>query len=227
MTSKKEDMVRPRHVALVGDGHGAPGTAEALKRSLARLESAAGQLFDAGVVIISFQDRWLESLLAGPEVGETAGVLGDFLKRWQPPAGATLLFRGEAGTLPAPMAFLAGRYAAPPPDGGRCLVWFLNYGGKEEILRAARRMALSPGGDDAAPEAFERHLYTAGLPDPDFIIYTGGGSTLPDFMVYQMSYAELHFLPRPWTEVTPADMEEALRDYVSRERRYGRVTPGS
>src|ERR1019366_973700 len=106
------------------------------------------------------------------------------------------------------------------------LIVALNYGSRTEVLDAARSYAsaVSAGREklnDASGEAFERHLYTAGLPDPDLVIRTSGESRISNFLLLQAAYAEFHFTPVLWPDFTKADLEAAIADYARRERRYG------
>ncbi|MBQ8080546.1 MAG: di-trans,poly-cis-decaprenylcistransferase, partial [Clostridia bacterium] len=102
----------------------------------------------------------------------------------------------------------------------------LNYGGRQEIVRAARRLAqrveageISAGEVDEA--AFERELYTAGLPDVDLLIRTSGEMRLSGFLLYQSAYAEFLFPKKLWPDFTLEDYHEALEAYARRDRRFG------
>ena len=106
----------------------------------------------------------------------------------------------------------------------------LNYGARDEIVRAARalvseciRRKLSPSGLDE--EGFARHLDTSTLPDPDLIIRTGGERRLSNFLAWQSAYAELVFLDVPWPEFGRDDLAAAVNEFHRRDRRYGAVTP--
>lgn len=102
----------------------------------------------------------------------------------------------------------------------------LNYGGRAEIVRAARIMAekclrgeMSP--DRITEEILADHLYTAGLPDPDMIIRTGGESRLSNFLLWQASYAELYVTEIKWPDFTKEDLIRMIGNFQGRERRYG------
>jgi undecaprenyl diphosphate synthase len=103
-----------------------------------------------------------------------------------------------------------------------------NYGGRDEILRAVRRLAADARGGRIVPEAISEtdiatRLDTAGLPDPDLIIRTSGEVRLSNFLLWQAAYAELIFMPVLWPDFGDAEFEAALNEYFSRERRYGGV----
>ena len=98
-----------------------------------------------------------------------------------------------------------------------------NYGGRREIVDAARALIREGVGLDAIDEeTFARRLYTAELPDPDLLIRTGGEQRVSNFLLWQVAYAELHATPVLWPDFAEADLDKALADYASRQRRFGR-----
>jgi undecaprenyl diphosphate synthase len=100
----------------------------------------------------------------------------------------------------------------------------LNYGGRDEIVRAVRRIAtrgLSPAQIDA--EAVADELYTVGQPDPDLLIRTSGEQRLSNYLLWQCAYSEFYFTNVPWPDFTPEELDKALADYASRQRRFGKT----
>jgi undecaprenyl diphosphate synthase len=97
-----------------------------------------------------------------------------------------------------------------------------NYGGRDEIVRAVKRM-IADGVDQESvtPESFASYLYTAGMPDPDLIIRTSGELRTSNFLLWQAAFAEYHFCEKFWPEFGADDLESAVADYKSRERRFG------
>lgn len=105
----------------------------------------------------------------------------------------------------------------------------ISYGGREELVRAARRLAQRVAAGELAPEALdegdlEGELFTAGLPDPDLLIRTSGEYRLSNFLLWQLAYTELHVSPTLWPDFTRNDLFAAIAEYQGRERRFGRVT---
>jgi undecaprenyl diphosphate synthase len=105
----------------------------------------------------------------------------------------------------------------------------LSYGSRFEIVRAARIMAekcvsgqFDP--DDFSEKLFASHLYTAGLPDPDLLIRTGGEFRLSNFLLWQLSYAELYITETMWPDFNNEKFIEALKSFQSRERRFGQTS---
>ncbi len=99
-----------------------------------------------------------------------------------------------------------------------------DYGGRDEILGAVRRIireGLTPEQVDEA--TFCRYLFTADCPDPDLIIRTGGEQRISNFLLWQSAYSEFYHTCTLWPDLQPAELEEALESYRSRQRRYGKV----
>jgi undecaprenyl diphosphate synthase len=106
------------------------------------------------------------------------------------------------------------------------LIVALSYGGRAEIVEAARCIAegVRAGRIDPATvdeDQFERFLYTAGIPDPDLLIRTSGEKRISNFLLWQCAYAELVFLERLWPDFTRDDLESAITEFHGRDRRYG------
>ena len=104
----------------------------------------------------------------------------------------------------------------------------LNYGGQQEIIRAAQKLAEHVANGDMEPEdidrkAFESELYTAGLPDVDFLIRTSGEMRLSNFLLYQLAYAEFYQTDTLWPDFDRHAYDEALLAYAKRNRRFGGV----
>lgn len=99
----------------------------------------------------------------------------------------------------------------------------LNYGGRDEILRAVKKIMKEKIPPEKINEqAFGQFLYTNGEPDPDLIIRTGGEVRLSNFLLWQMSYAELYFTDTLWPDFTPAKLDKAIAEYQKRQRRFGK-----
>jgi undecaprenyl diphosphate synthase len=109
-------------------------------------------------------------------------------------------------------------------DGERLLLNIaFNYAGRTELVDAVRSIVRSGVPADAIDEStISRVLYTAGLPDPDLVIRTGGEHRLSNFLIWQSAYAELITSDTLWPDFGPADLDLALAEYASRTRRFGR-----
>jgi len=107
---------------------------------------------------------------------------------------------------------------------GLTLCLAFDYGGRDELVQAARRIA-SAGipGDNIDESVLARYLYLSDIPDPDLVIRTGGESRLSNFLLWQTAYSELYFTPVLWPDFGHKDVEEALSEYKRRQRRFGKV----
>jgi len=104
----------------------------------------------------------------------------------------------------------------------------LSYGARDELARAARLLAQKCVNgkmcvEDITPEAISAHLYTVNLPDPDLLIRTGGEARLSNFLLWQLSYAEIFFTSVMWPDFRKEIFLQAILDFQQRERRFGRI----
>jgi undecaprenyl diphosphate synthase len=103
-----------------------------------------------------------------------------------------------------------------------------NYGGRQEIIHAAREIVKAGIPPKEINEAlFARYLFTAGLPDPDLIIRTSGEMRVSNFLIWQGAYSEYYVTPTYWPSFDRAELEKALEEFASRERRFGLLTDSS
>ncbi|TAH36467.1 MAG: di-trans,poly-cis-decaprenylcistransferase [Planctomycetota bacterium] len=164
------------------------------------------------------------------------GVLMKLLRRYLREERRTLLEHGvrlralgRLADLPADVRELLAESEQATAGGERCTLRLgLSYGGRQEICDAVVRIAedvaagrLSPG--ELTPGMIAARLYDPGMPDPDLIIRTGGEVRLSNFLLWQSSYAEMHFTPVLWPDFRRGHLLEALQDYHRRVRRFGRV----
>ncbi len=102
----------------------------------------------------------------------------------------------------------------------------LNYGGRDEILSAARRYAedyAAGRAPELTEESFGGYLYSAGIPDPDLLIRPGGELRISNFLLWQCAYAEFYFTDVLWPDFTPAELDKAIAEFNRRDRRFGGV----
>lgn len=111
-------------------------------------------------------------------------------------------------------------------NAGMCLCLAVNYGSRSELTDAVQQIAreaaagtLKP--DDISEETISQHLYTSGMPDPDLVIRTAGEMRISNFLLWQISYAELWVTDKCWPEFRRPDLIAALKDYAARDRRFG------
>lgn len=128
---------------------------------------------------------------------------------------------GDVDELPQDIQELIKKAEEKTASGKRLeLILAVNYGGRAEILRAAKGMAEE---GEFSVEAFRRHLYLPHVPDPDLLIRTSGEQRISNFLLWQMAYTELYFTPVLWPDFSEKEYIKALLDYQKRERRFGRI----
>ena len=107
---------------------------------------------------------------------------------------------------------------------GLTLCLAFDYGGRDEVVQAARRIADARiPGDNIDESVFTHYLYSTDIPDPDLLIRTGGESRLSNFLLWQAAYSELYFTTVLWPDFGHKDVEEALSEYKRRQRRFGKI----
>jgi undecaprenyl diphosphate synthase len=229
----------PAHIAIIMDGNGRWAAARGLPRAAghrAGLEAVRRTIDackDCGVRVLTLYafstENWrrpadeVASLmrLLGEAVVEEAAEL---VRR-----GVQLRLSGDLTTLDPTLRGQVEQLLALTQDN-RDLVLNVayNYGGRAEIVGAARRLAADAAGGHLAPEGIDEklvgaYLYTAGLPDPDLLIRTGGEQRISNFLLWQVAYTELYFCDVFWPDFDRTHLLAALADYQHRRRRFGGV----
>lgn len=230
----------PEHVAIIMDGNGR----WAKQRGLPRLEghrrgakavrATLTAAFEAGVKYLTLYAFSVENWKRPQdEVGGLMGLLNYFLKqelKTLQKNKIALRTIGRIDALPADVRKeLAATIKATAHHKGRTLVLALNYGSRTEIADAARAYAEAVASgkqknDEASWEDFARHLYTAGIPDPDLVIRTSGETRISNFLLMQSAYAEFIFTPVLWPDFSKDELHACLAEYARRERRFGRTS---
>ena len=140
-----------------------------------------------------------------------------------------MCFFGDTTVLPPELQELIARTREISRHYEGCQVNIcLNYGGRDEILRAVAQYAQEYKAGTApelTEESFSRYLYSAGVPDPDLLIRPGGELRLSNFLMWQSAYSELYFTDTLWPDFTEADINRAIAAYQHRDRRFGGIKP--
>jgi undecaprenyl diphosphate synthase len=230
----------PQHVAIIMDGNGR----WAKQRGLPRLEGhrqgveTVRRVVDAareiGIRYITLYAFSAENWKRPPEeVSGLMGLLDYFLKRELDnliKEKVRLHTIGRTDELPANVQRELDRVKEATKSFTQWnLILALNYGSRTEIADAARdyARAAQAGREDPAActwERFSRYLYTADFPEPDLLIRTSGETRLSNFLMMQLAYAELVFLPTLWPDFGKAELAAAVAEFGRRERRYGLTT---
>jgi undecaprenyl diphosphate synthase len=227
----------PRHVAIIMDGNGRWAAARGLPRveghrrgveAVRRTVRAAGEIGIEIVTIFSFSaENWTRP---ASEIGELMGLLRRFIRNDLAElhkSNVRVRIVGErAGLGPEIARLLHDAEELTRENNGLILVVAFNYGSRQEIVRAARRIAERVAAGALAPadigmETVGGFLDAPDLPDPDLIIRTSGEQRLSNFLLWQAAYSELVFVPTYWPDFDRAALEAAIREYQQRERRFG------
>ena len=231
--------MKPAHIAIIMDGNGRWAKARGLPRAaghragveaLRRTVRAVGDRGIEWLTVYAFSsENWSRPKA---EVNDLLGLLKTFIRRDLAElhkAGVRVRMIGERDSLsPDIRALLEEAEALTCANRAMNLVIAFNYGGRDEIARAAKVIAeaaaagtLSPA--EITPETFAQFLDTRLIPDPDLVIRTSGELRLSNFLLWQAAYSELMFLPCYWPDFGPADIDQAITTYAARERRFGGV----
>ncbi len=226
----------PRHIAVIMDGNGRWAASRGLTRveghkagsaSVHEVVEASARLGIAYLTLFAFSsENWKRP---HQEVARLWRLLREKLAKED-----GLLVRndlrlrviGRREGIPAPALREIERVEALTRDNKRMtVVVALNYGGRDEIVDAARRILregrVTPRKLD--DEVFAAHLSTAGIPDPDLLVRTSGEMRVSNFLLWQIAYAEIHVTPVLWPDFRRKELLEAVLDYQKRERRFGGV----
>jgi short-chain Z-isoprenyl diphosphate synthase len=232
----------PRHLGIVLDGHrryarqeGLPSYTDSYRAGMRRFEEFLGWAEELHIPAVT---AWVLSRenLARPseELDPYFDVLIELFERL--PARCeryhmSIRFIGSLDLLPDDVVMAAKAAEAARPEGERHLNIAMGYGGRQEIVDAARDLVAELVAKGVPPEempnridadSLARHMYSADLPDPDLLIRTSGESRLSGFLLWQSAYAEFVFVDVYWPAFRRVDFLRAIRDFSRRERRFGR-----
>ncbi|MBN1590456.1 MAG: isoprenyl transferase [Pirellulales bacterium] len=228
---------RPRHIAVIMDGNGRWAQRKGLPRieghrhgvaSVRRVVEECGRLGIEQLTLYCLSsENWkrpeleIESLMHLLEqcmVEERAGLLEQNIR---------ISVIGRREELPErTLKQIEKTIEMTRQSTGPTLCLAINYGSRAEIVDAARSIAeevragrLNP--EDITEATLDDHLYTAGMPEPDLLIRTAGEMRLSNFLLWQLSYAEIWVTEKMWPEFDEALLHQAIRDYANRKRRFG------
>ena len=240
---KKEEAVDfgclPKHIAIIMDGNGRWARSRGLPRTAGHAAGAetfrtiATYCKDIGIeylTVYAFStENWKRPV-------EEVSAIMDLLRKYLLEAiekmerdRVKMRFFGDLSPLPDELRDLCLRTEEISTHYEGCQVNIcLNYGGRDEILRAARTFAAQCAEGKQKPEKltealFSQGLWSAGIPDPDLVIRPGGEERISNFLLWQSAYAEYYFTKVNWPDFTKEELRKALSAYQSRQRRYGGI----
>jgi len=229
--------ILPRHVAIVMDGNGRWAKRMFMNRAAGHragaqaLRNLSEQMNRAGYAMLTVYafstENWKRS---DEEVAALMGLLREYIQSYINDSKKNNIRICTIGDLSRLDDDLRKKIAylgelTKNHDGLRLNI-AINYGGRDELLRAVKRVCRDAADEKLNPElltedAFTGYLDTAALPDPDLWIRTGGDMRLSNFLLWQSAYAELVFSDKLWPDYTIKDLSAAVESFHSRERRFG------
>ena len=234
----KRDQL-PKHVAVIMDGNGRWAKRQGLPRIMGHrrgVDTLKGLLRccrDWGVQALTAYAFSTENWGRPLEEVEFLMTLFERVLRQElremMQENVCIKFVGNLGALPRSLqAEIERSMIETQNNQGICFTVATNYGGRQEILRACRAIAaqVQQGTvqlEDIDEGLFERHLYTAGIRDPDLLIRTSGEMRLSNFLLWQMAYSEIYVTDTLWPDFDRHEFHQALAAYQQRERRFGKV----
>jgi undecaprenyl diphosphate synthase len=227
---KPEAAEVPRAVAIVMDGNGRWASGRSLpvaeghragSRALRPIVETAIDLGIESLTVYAFStENWTRS---ADEVSALMGIFGETIDRELhdlASEGVHTQFVGRRDRAPEWLQSKMRGLEAATQSVSRLALWIaFDYGGRAEIVEAARRLAAS--GEPVDEEAFSRHLYAPEMPDPDLVIRTSGELRVSNFLLWQSAYAEFVFTDTLWPDFGPDEFRAAIEDYATRRRRFG------
>lgn len=227
----------PRHVAIIMDGNGRWAKERGLPRTaghmegIKRIEEILEAASKIGVKYLTFfafsSENWKRPKV---EINILMRSLDNFLSRKLKVLmknNVRLVCIGRREPVPDYLwERLQKAKEATQENTGLTAVLAFNYGGRAEIVDAVKKALIEAREnrlkiEDLNEENFNKFLYTAGIPDPDLLIRTSGELRLSNFLLWQLSYAELYFPKVYWPDFRPENLEEALAEFQIRQRRFG------
>lgn len=222
----------PRHIGFIMDGNGRWAQQRRLSRKMGHREGVktikkiARAAFQIGIKNVSIYAFSTENK---NRPKDEVDALVDLLRKNLRPMVAQLLkegiavrFMGDLSYFPEDVRkIIADIVADSVGHENGSLNIALNYGSRDEIIRAVNEAVRR--GEPVTEDSFSQLLYTAGMPDPDFIVRTSGEMRLSNFLLYQSAYAELYFTDTLWPDFDENELLLAVENYASRNRRFGKV----
>ncbi len=235
-----EENKIPQHVAIILDGNGRWAKSKGMPRNYGHVQGAktveviCEEAYRMGIqylTVYAFStENWNRP---EEEVSALMGLLRNYMKTCLKTAAKNNMcvrVIGEKSRLDEDIRKRIGELEeATKENTGLHFQIGINYGGRDEIIRAARRLGeqiqegmLKP--EDITQERLDGMLDTAGIPDPDLLIRTCGEQRISNFLLWQLAYTEFYFTPVAWPDFSKEELEKAVAAYNKRDRRYGLVT---
>lgn len=229
----------PKHIAIIMDGNGRWAKEKNLPRNVGhrqgieRIKEIVEAAQDMGIKVLTFfafsTENWNRPK---KEVDALMRYLNNFLDREISKLNkknVRFIAIGQEEPIPKYLQKkIREAEVKTKNNSGLVVVLALNYGARQEIIEAVKKFldSVQRGKEKIENlniEKFNQYLYTTGLPDPDLLIRTSGELRISNFLLWQISYAELYFPKKYWPDFSRDDLREAIQEYQRRERRFGNI----
>ena len=232
-------MKIPQHVAIILDGNGRWAKAKGMPRNYGHAQGAKNvericeDAYHMGIkylTVYAFStENWRRSK---DEVDALMSLLRNYMKTCVKTAKKNHMrvrvIGDKTGLAPDIQDSIEKLERESGDQDGLNFTIAINYGSRDEICRALRKMIKEGiGPENITEDVISEHLDTAGIPDPDLLIRTSGEFRLSNYLMWQLAYTEFYFTDVPWPDFDKTDLEKAIEQYNRRERRYGGVKEGS
>ena len=234
-----EEKSVPQHVAIILDGNGRWAKSKGMPRNYGHVQGAktveliCEEAYRMGIqylTVYAFStENWNRP---ADEVDALMGLLRNYMKTCLKTAAKNNMcvrVIGEKSRLDEDIRKRIDELEnATRNNTGLHFQIAINYGGRDEIVRAVRKLAAQVKAGEIAPEAiterqFDDALDTAGIPEPDLLIRTCNEQRISNFLLWQLAYTEFYFTPVAWPDFSKEELERAVEAYNKRDRRYGLV----
>ena len=236
----EKEWKMPRHVAIILDGNGRWAKSKGMPRNYGHVQGAktvetiCEEAYRMGIqylTVYAFStENWNRPK---DEVDALMKLLRNYMKTCLKTAEKNRMcvrVLGEKSRLDEDIRTrIAELEEATKNNDGLHFQIAINYGGRDEIVRAMKKMSekvalgeLKP--EDITEQCVEQYLDTAGIPDPDLLIRTCNEERISNFLLWQLAYTEFYFTPVPWPDFTKEELMKAVEAYNHRDRRYGKIT---
>ena len=229
----------PQHIAIILDGNGRWAKSKGMPRTYGHtvgaknVETICRAAHDLGVKYVTMYafstENWSRP---DDEVKALMKLLGEYVKTCMKTAKKDNLrvrFIGDLSKLDEKLIKAIDELTEYSSQfTGLTLTIAINYGSRDEMTRAVRKVAADVKDGSLSVDAIDESLFssyldTKDIPDPDFMIRTSGEQRLSNYLLWQLAYAEFYFTPVPWPEFTPEELKKAVEEYDKRNRRFGGI----
>lgn len=227
-----EDLTIPRHIAFIMDGNGRWAKKRHMPREYGhkvgaevfqKITEYCGDIGIHAVTVYAFStENWKRPK---NEVDAIFKLFDDYLTKAvanMMEKDLRIVFLGDKGIFSEKLRKRMEDIEQASKNNGKILNIAINYGGRDEICHAVNK-CIEKGIVNITEKDISQNLYTADSPEPDLIVRTGGELRLSNFLMWQSAYSELYFTDTLWPDMTSEDVDEAVRAFASRNRRYGGV----